>query len=145
MSPTFTRCPVEVPIGGLDEPSVGEFAVRALCLGAEPIKRGQRATRGDFEDRAIAVGPTTRRCPEEIPVGGLDQPRDGAIAVRAVCLGTEAVKRRHRAPLGYFEARAPAVGPTIIRCPVEVPIGGLDEPSVGGSAVRAVCLGAEAV
>ena len=35
--------------------------------------------------------------------------------------------------------------PALIRCPVEVPIGGLDQRRGGVSAVRAVCSGAKAV
>src|ERR1035438_6666664 len=54
VGPTKIRCPVEVPIGGLDEPRIGVSAVRAVCLGAETVQRGQRATRGDFEDGAGA-------------------------------------------------------------------------------------------
>src|ERR1022692_1583703 len=91
MSPTKGTCPVEVPIGGLDEPSLRPGAVRAVCLGAEAVKRGQRATLGDFEDRALAVGPATHGRPVEAPIGGLDQPREGACAVRAPALGAEPV------------------------------------------------------
>src|ERR1022692_3604184 len=141
-------CPVEVPIGGLDEPSVGFDAARAPALEAEAVKRRQRATRGDFEDRAKADGPTSIRCPVEVPIGGLDEPSDGGLAVRAVCLGAEAVKRCQRATKVVFEDCATIVSrgtPAISRCPVEVPIGGLDEPSIGASAVRAVCLVAESV
>src|ERR1017187_9997023 len=276
MSPTKRTCPVEVPIGGLDEPRLGPSTVRAVCLGAEAVQRGQRATRGDFEDGAGAVGPSIIRRPVEAPIGGLDEPSVGACAVRAPALGAEAVQRgeslrrqgnrrgcaqdensagsrppvqvaqningsfhgcaplsysdfhfwllaglwhdqegrvaRKRAAGGYhldFSAagaggygggdfgtrndcedshsavkadagRAGQIGPQnldgrshltvgrawfhkrsqtyrqaeygaagrspfVSRCPVEVPIGVLDEPSVGGSAVRAVCLGAEAV
>src|ERR1022692_4206269 len=85
------RCPVEVPIGGLDEPSLRPKAVRAVCLGAEAVQRGQRATRGYFEDGAGAVGPTIIRCPVEAPIGGLDEPRPGVCAVRAPALGAEPV------------------------------------------------------
>src|ERR1017187_1072582 len=86
----------------------------------------QRAPRGDFEDRPTAVGPALRRCPVEVPIGGLDEPSLGVSAVRAVCLGAEAVPHRQRATRGDFEDRPTAVCPTLGRCPVEVPIGGLD-------------------
>jgi hypothetical protein len=79
------------PIGGLDQPRVGVFAVRAPALGAEAVKRRQRATRSDFEDRPTVVGPAKVRCPVEVPIGGLDQPRGGVFAVRAAALGAEAV------------------------------------------------------
>ena len=49
----------------------------------EAVQRGQRAAWGDFEDRAVAVRPTSLRCPVEVPIGGLDQPRGGVVAVRA--------------------------------------------------------------
>src|ERR1039458_3945184 len=52
-----------------------------------------RATGGDFEDRPIAVDKKTGRCPVEVPIGGLDQPRLGVSAVRAPALGAEAVQR----------------------------------------------------
>src|ERR1022692_3634042 len=126
VGPAIRLCPVEVPIGGLDEPNYGVFAVPAVWLGAEAVKCGQRATRGDFEDRPALVCPTGG-CPVEVPIGGLDQPREGVFAVRAVCLGAEAVKRRQRATRGDFEDGAiVAAGPTTGRCPVEVPIGGLE-------------------
>jgi hypothetical protein len=38
------RCPVEVPVGGLDQPSIGVRAVRAIALRAKAVKRRQRAT-----------------------------------------------------------------------------------------------------
>ena len=63
VGPAQLGCPVEVPIGGLDERRFGERAVRAV----ETAKRRQRATRGDLEDRRIG-------CPVEVPIGALDQP-----------------------------------------------------------------------
>jgi hypothetical protein len=45
---------------------------------------------------------------------------------------------------GDFEDRPTAVGPTTGRCPVEAPVGGLDECR-SELAVRAPALGAEAV
>ena len=96
-------------------------------------------THGEAEDRAIAVGPARSRCPVEGPVGVLDQPRVGLLAVRAV----ETVQRPQRAAWGDFEDRATAkragVGrPAEVRCPVEGPIGVLDQTRVGLLAVRAV-------
>jgi hypothetical protein len=36
------RCPVEAPIGGLDQTRVGVFAVRAAGqYGAKPVERGE--------------------------------------------------------------------------------------------------------
>src|ERR1039457_5898753 len=63
--PSHIRCPVEVPIGSLDQRCVGVFAVRAPTLGAEAVERGQFANRGDFEDRAttpIFAGPAIICC-----------------------------------------------------------------------------------
>src|SRR5208337_1684653 len=49
--------PVEVPIGAQDQSRVGLGAVCARFQVAEAVKRRQRATRSDFEDRATVVGP----------------------------------------------------------------------------------------
>ena len=103
-------------------------------MRAKAVKRRQRAAWGDFEDGAIAVGPAPVRRPVKIPIRGLDQPRPGVGAVRAV----EAVQRRQRAAWGDFEDRPVVAGPTFVGCPVEVPIGGLDQPRLGVGAVRAV-------
>jgi hypothetical protein len=43
---------------------------------------------------AGATGAPITRCPVEVPISGLNQPRVGAIAVRAIGLGAKAVKRR---------------------------------------------------
>src|SRR6202030_1734048 len=58
VGPAGLRCPVEGPIGRLDQPRLGVFAVRAIAtaLRAKAIKSGQRASQGDSEDRAIVVG-----------------------------------------------------------------------------------------
>ena len=56
------------------------------------------------------------------------------------------MERRQSAVGGDFEDRADGVGdPTSGGCPVEVPIGGLDQARHGGETVRARALGAEAV
>ena len=65
VGPASPRCPVEGPVGVLDQRRFGVFAVRATDFGAKAVKRRQRATWGDFEDRSIAVGPARRRCPVE--------------------------------------------------------------------------------
>ena len=78
------------------------------------MQRRQRAARGDFEDRPIVVGPAIHRCPVEVPIGGLDQPRPGVATVHATALRTKAVQRRQRAAWGDFEDRAVLiVGPAI--------------------------------
>ena len=58
--PAQVRCPVEVAVGGLDQPGVRRGAVRVV----EAVQRRQRAACGDFEDRAIvAVGPAPPAVP----------------------------------------------------------------------------------
>ena len=80
---------------------------RCSYVDAKAVQRGQRAAGGDFEDRAIAVGPATGGCPVEVPVGGLHQPgvRVDAVASRLA----EAVQRGQRAAGGDFEDRAQLV------------------------------------
>ena len=56
-------------------------AATGLALLVKAEQRGQRATWCHFEDRptttvAGVVAPVLR-CPVEVPVGGLDQPRVG--------------------------------------------------------------------
>ena len=73
------------------------------------------------------------------------------LAVLSPCPIREA--RRHTGGRGDFENRAAVeatamVGvqcPTVVGCPVEVPIGGLHQPGVGACAVRTSALGAEVV
>ena len=48
-------------------------------------------------------------------------------AIGAVRLGTEAVQGRQRTTWGDFENRASVVGSAYSGCPVEVPVGTLDE------------------
>ncbi len=52
-------------------------------------KRAQ--THGQAENGAVAGGTARKRCPVEVPIGVLDEPRVGASAVRAPALGAEAV------------------------------------------------------
>ena len=89
------------------------------------MKRGQRAAGGDFEDRAGAVGPASGGRPVEVPVAGLDQ---RGVRVTAVsCPGK--LCSSQRAAGGDFEDGAiVAIGPAAAGCPVEVPVGGLDQP-----------------
>jgi len=68
------RCPIEVPVDSLDEPSGGACAVRAIrkaALGAEVIKRRQLATWGHLEGRPPVIVAAVRG-PVEVPIGGLD-------------------------------------------------------------------------
>lgn len=94
----LSRRPIEIPIGGLDQPP-GGASVRAL----EAVKCGQRAAWGDLEDRAIVGGPAKTRCPIKIPIDGLDQTRGGAASVRAMGLRTKAVKDSQEAARGDLE------------------------------------------
>ena len=143
VGPTRPRCSVEVPVGGLDQPSLGVGPLRAV----EAVQRGQHTFWGHFEYRAAVVRPAPApiRCSVEVPVGALNQPRLGVAAVRAITFGAKAVKRGQRPPRGDFEDRASVVGPAAGSCSVEVPVGGLGQPRYGVAAVRAITLGAKAV
>jgi hypothetical protein len=79
--PTLARCTVEVPIGGLDQTPLGAGAVDTEIihnLGAERIKRRQRAARRELKDL-----PGSARCPVKVSIGGLNHPCE-AYAVRAI-------------------------------------------------------------
>ena len=68
----------------------------------------------------------------------LDQARVGVFAVRATGhYGAKAVQCGQRAAGRDFEDGTKFVGSALVRCPVEVPIGGLDQARVGVFAVRA--------
>ena len=68
----------------MDQSRQGEGAGRAV----EGVQRLQRAAWSDLEDRATVTagdaGPAVLSCPVEVPIGGLDQPRHGGGAIRAV-------------------------------------------------------------
>jgi hypothetical protein len=145
-SPARVGHPVEIPIGGLDEPS-GVTAV----LQVKAVQRGQRTGCRDFEDRPAATGITTgrvparSRCSIQVPVVALDQRSSGLLAVRATALGTKVVQRRQGAPGRDFEERPTAkvrapikagVGSALLSRPVEVPVTGLDERGTWVSAAR---------
>lgn len=87
--------PLGVSIGVLNQGS-GVFAVSAIgaASGAKAVWRHERTARRNLKDRpALAVGPASTRCPVEVPIRGLDQPRLGQCAVRAMTttLGARAV------------------------------------------------------
>ncbi len=88
LAPPSSVVPYRFPSVAWTSPAWGE----APSVIVEAVKRGQRATWGDFEDRTIAIGPALLRCPVEVPIGGLDQRRPRVGAVRAV----KAVQRRQR-------------------------------------------------
>jgi len=68
-----------------------------------------------------------RQCPPEVPVSGLDQRRGTGWS------SGEAVQRRQRSARRYFEDRPTAqhAGPARAGGPVEVTVGGLDQPRGG--------------
>src|ERR1700722_8268760 len=126
MGPTLGRCPVKVPIRGLDQTCLGGGTVGLV----EGVQRGQRTGWSDFKNRAI-VEPAGARCPVEVPISGLHQPRGWVFAVPASAFGTKTVERGQR-----------ATGPTApIRSPVKTPISSLDQARVRTSAVLANALG----
>src|ERR1700722_13245005 len=121
MGPTLGRCPVKVPIRGLDQTCLGGGTVGLV----EGVQRGQRTCWSDFKNRAI-VEPAGARCPVEVPISGLHQPRGWVFAVPASAFGTKTVERGQRATGCDFKNRACGTGPTApIRSPVKTPIGSL--------------------
>jgi len=149
VSPASVRRPVEVPVGGLDQPCVGIGAVDQV----KAVQCRQRARGRDFENRPTAsdCGASSShvagvaRCSVQGPVGALDQRASGRFTVRATVLGTKIVKRRQRAAWGDFEERPAAiigaaieagVGSALRSRPVEVPVAGLDQGGSGESAAR---------
>jgi hypothetical protein len=73
VDPAPLRCPIEVPVGTLDQRRVWSFAVRATALRTKVVKRRQGATWGDSEDRATALragasAPAIGRCSVEVPL-----------------------------------------------------------------------------
>jgi len=94
-------CPVEVPVGGLDQLPGRRFgAVSTVGFSAKAIQPWSSCPGGDFEDCAMAVGAAVAGCAVEVPIGSLDQP--GRPAVSAASLGAKAVKRGQRGPGGWF-------------------------------------------
>src|SRR5208282_3077400 len=86
--PAIGRCSIEVPIGALNEPRDWEITVRAARLRAETVEVGQRAGRGDFEDRATTESRTTALAgaagdhrPTEVSVRSLNE---GGLGIGAV-------------------------------------------------------------
>ena len=66
-----------IHLAGLDQCCAGIGAVGVV----EAVQRGQRACRGNFEDRATGASPAVTVAsparvghPVEIPIGGLDEP-----------------------------------------------------------------------
>ena len=51
------RCSIEGPVGGLNQSGVGNLAVGAAGLGAKAVKRGQRASGRNLEERALVAFP----------------------------------------------------------------------------------------
>src|SRR5215472_15325399 len=68
---------------------------------------------------------TLQRRPVEVPVCALDKPD------RSTAIFFEVVNRGQVAFPGDLEERTSAVGPASGSCPVEVPVGGLHQRSIG--------------
>jgi len=116
---------LEVPIVSLHQRTDGKVAIRALALGAEGVECGEPAARGDFENRATAIG-------------GLDQVTVRVRAIGASAQGAEAVERSESATRGNSEDRTLAVGPAGPCYAIHVPIGGLHHPRLWIGAVSAI-------
>lgn len=145
-SSTNLRCPVEVSIAALDQLCYGIITVAA----GEVVQRGQRATSGDFEDRAIIFGPAARRCPVKTPTGAFGQPGVGVGTVRPVeaVRGQSTIRSdfKNRATTNrMIPAPTGVAGPAIFRCSVEPPIGALDQSRNGDKTVRAIRLRAKTI
>jgi hypothetical protein len=139
------RRSVEVPIGSLNHPCGGRFAVSAVSLGAKAVERSQRSAWGDSEDCPDAVCPAGARCAVQISVGGLNKPCQRPGAVSATGLGAKAVKTRECAAWGDFEYRAIVIASALSRRPVKASVSGLNQPRERDAAVGALSLGAETV
>src|ERR1700677_4093489 len=87
-----TGAPVEIPACALHQSSRAA-AVGTVGLRAKAVQRRQLAPVGDFENRTGAIGPATKCCPVEVPIGSFNQPCVRVAAVGAVALGTKAIKR----------------------------------------------------
>src|SRR5271166_1460789 len=130
-------CAVEIPVRALDQRRAGGSVTR------KAVNRRQRTGWGDFEDRAItvvdAVGPAPRCRSVQVPVAAFNQRKCGRLAVGASAIlndGAEGVQRGQLAGSGHLEDRsavtkAVVVDATILRSPVKVPIGGLNQRSYG--------------
>ena len=145
-------CPVQIPVGGLDQPPKGLGAVRTIAttLRAEVVKCGQFAAGSDFEDRATAnppakaeistAGPALNRYPVQVPVNGLDQPHRveiGAVRAIATALRAKSVDGREDSIRRHLEcsARAVGAGATFECRSVEVSIAGLYQRGFGNGPV----------
>jgi hypothetical protein len=67
------RGAVEVSVRALNQRRVWPVSIQAVTLRvlgfAKGVQRGQRASHGDFENRALAVrSATSLRCPVEVPL-----------------------------------------------------------------------------
>jgi len=132
------RCPVEVPVGGLYEP----FGVTTVPP-IEAVQRREPATWGDLEDRSSkAVAPPRLVVPYRFPLVAWTSIAHGFAPSP---LWEPKLYSVVRVPLGVILNSVPqaadedtVLGSAIVRCSVEVPIGGLDEPRVGVCAVAAL-------
>ena len=121
-------------------------------MRAKAVEPRHPATRGDSEDRSTAtvktgnaVRPPSSCRSVKVPIGCLDQVRQGEAAVRAVGARAKIVKRRQRAGRSDFENRSATIaeagrqiGPASLRCPIEIPIAGLDQRAIRPIAVTRV-------
>src|SRR5208283_60631 len=85
--PALLGCAVEIPVVCQKYPCREVFAVRAVRLRAKPVKRGLRALRRHFVDRAI-VGRTHS---VEIPIAALHH-RPNGIADTAPVIDIEVIE-----------------------------------------------------
>jgi hypothetical protein len=139
--PAIGRCSVEISISGRDQTRVRADAVRATALLAKVVKRRQRAARREFEDCAVIGGPAGWRRSVEVAVDILDHPARGKGSVKAVFpyeVAAETVQGCKRAARGDLEDGGTVTVPYSVCCPIEVPVGTLNQPGVRVGTVRAI-------
>ena len=124
VSATLLGGSVEIAIISLDKAAVGKFPVRA----AKCIQRGERASGRHFEDGSLS-GATDISSSIEVSVTGLNDPTVRVLAVGAIMLLAEGVKRSQGATGCDLEKRAGVLAVAGVRRTVEISVAGLNQRS----------------
>ena len=61
-------CPIQFPVGRLNQATIWKVAVRAVRQRAEAVDRCQCAARSDFENGSIAIDAAAKGCPIEVTI-----------------------------------------------------------------------------
>src|SRR5579863_1142202 len=132
-SPTGRR-PVKVPIRALNQPRRRSFPIEASeYLLAKTVQSREHASRCDLKHRASAVRSVCGTRPVVVPVIPFDQVSVRSCPVRTLRLYAETIKRGYRSSRSNFVNRAAlikarAMLTAIPRCPIPIPVGGLQHP-----------------